>query len=137
MAEQTRDMQNAMTRKSEARSDIEQTRPGRVFTPRTDIYEREDAIVVVADMAGVDEQSVDINVEKNVLTITGRVARQEPEGYTLRYAEYDVGDYQRTFTLSNEIDVGRIEATIKNGVLRVTLPKSAETLPKKIAVKAG
>ncbi len=119
-----------------ATREVEPTRTGRIYSPRTDIYERKDAIVVVADMPGVANDGVDINVEKNVLTITGRVQDDAVKDHTLSYREYQVGDYQRTFTLSNEIDVGKIEASLKNGVLRITLPKSAEALPRKIAVKA-
>lgn len=129
----------AMTHKSEAEEgdSLERTRDNLLFVPRTDIYEQKDAIVVVADMAGVDESSVDINVEKNVLTITGRVTPPTFEGLQLTYSEYQVGDYHRTFTLSNEIDVEGIEASLKAGVLRITLPKAANALPRKISVKAG
>jgi HSP20 family protein len=132
-------MQKEMTPKKAAPTGdgLERTRDVTVFIPRTDIYERKDAIVVTADLPGVDEKAVDINVEKNVLTITGRVNRQGIEGHRLIYSEYQVGDYQRTFTLSNDIDVSKIEASMKDGVLRITLPKSEKVLPRKIAVTAG
>jgi len=117
-------------------SEAERTRDCPAFTPRADIYEANDRIVIVADMPGVDEMSVDITLEKNVLTINGYVEPVEPEGYALAYAEYRVGDYVRSFTLSNQIDQEKIEATLKDGVLHLTLPK-IEPTSKKIAVKAG
>lgn len=116
-------------------SGAERTRSRPAFVPRTDIYETNDKIVVVADMPGVDAEGVDITLEKNVLTINGYVEPTKPENYTLAYAEYRVGDYERSFSLSNEIDQGKIEATMKNGVLYLDLPKVAPTT-KKIAVKA-
>lgn len=117
-------------------SDAERTRARVAFVPRADIYETEGEIVVVADIPGVDENSVDITLEKNVLTIDGYVEPQAPEGYSLAYAEYRVGDYQRRFTISNEIDREGIEAAVKDGVLHLRLPKATPTT-QKIAVKAG
>lgn len=87
-------------------------------------------------MPGVDENSVDITLEQNVLTINGYAALVEPEGYRLADAEYRVGDYQRRFTLSDQIDRDKIEAMVKDGVLRLRLPKVKPTA-RKIAVKAG
>jgi HSP20 family protein len=87
-------------------------------------------------MPGVDENSVDITLEQNVLTINGYVAPVEPEGYRLAYAEYRVGDYQRRFTISDQTDRDKIEAMMKDGVLRLHLPKMEPTA-RKIAVKAG
>jgi len=133
-----KDMQTELAEKRPAETaDIERTREGRVFIPRTDIFERENDIVVTADMPGVDDRNVDIHVEKNVLTISGKATPSEHKGMTANYTEYETGDYQRTFTLSNEIDVNRITASIKDGVLHITLPKSAETLPRKIIVTGG
>jgi HSP20 family protein len=114
----------------------ENTRTRRVFMPRTDIYETKDAIVVLADMPGVDDKSIDVTLEKNVLTINGFVDSEIPSGYSLTYAEYAVGDYRRIFTLSNEVDRDGITATVKNGVLKLVLPKSVQTKARKIAVKS-
>jgi HSP20 family molecular chaperone IbpA len=72
-----------------------------------------------------------------VLTILGYVELEVPEGYNLAFAEYQVGDYQRAFTLSDEIDRDGIEATVKDGVLRLHLPKITEARKRKIAIKAG
>lgn len=136
MAETT-ELQVQETEKQEiVESGAERTRARAAFVPRVDIYETNDGIVLLADMPGVDETSVDITLEQNVLTINGYVEPVEPENYRLAYPEYRVGDYQRSFTLSDQIDQDKIEAAVKNGVLGLHLPK-AEPTTKKIVVKAG
>ena len=134
--EQSLEMQDTEKREIEP-SGTERTRDRLAFLPRADIYENGEAIAVVADMPGVDESSLDITLEDDVLTINGYVEATEPEGYRLAYAEYRVGDYQRAFKLSNQIDQDAIEATLKNGVLRLHLPKVTEARMRKIAVKTG
>jgi len=138
MAEETREsaLQEAEKRKV-VETDAERTRDRLAFVPRADIYETDDAVFVVADMPGVDESSLDITLENNVLTIDGYVEPLPPEGYSLIYAEYREGDYVRSFRLSDETDRASIEATLKDGVLRLTLPKGKEARRRKIAVKAG
>jgi len=117
---------------------VEHIRQRKVYMPRADIFETPDAIVVLADMPGVDDTCVDITLENGVLAIYGRVCDQQvPEGAKLAYSEYDIGDYERAFTLSNEIDQNRIEAYMKNGVLRLTLPKAGPAKAHKIPVKGA
>ena len=139
MANETKELQVQAAEKQEVTrlSDVERTRDRRAYAPRADIYETENEIVAVVDIPGVDENSVDISLEKNVLTINGYVEPANPENYCLTYAEYGVGDYQRSFTLSNQIDQDNIRATVKDGVLRLRLPKSEVAKTRKIAVKAG
>ncbi len=120
-----------------AETGAERTRDRLAFVPRADVYETDEGITVVADMPGVDENSVDITLEQNVLTINGYVESEQPEGLGLAYAEYQVGDYQRAFTLSDQIDREGIEAVVKDGVLRLYLPKVTEAQRRKIAIKAG
>ncbi len=115
----------------------ERTRPTACFIPRADIYEDEGQMVIVADIPGVDENSVDITLEKNILTINAYVESPVPEGYALAFSEYEVGDYQRSFKLSDEIDREKIKATVKDGQLRLFLPKAAELAARKISVSAG
>jgi HSP20 family protein len=110
--------------------------PRRVYSPRTDIYETRDAVVVVSDMPGVDEKSVDISVENDTLTISGKVESQAVPGHRLVWQEYGEGDYRRAFTLSNDVDRDNITAVVKNGVLRLTLPKGGPAKARKIEVKA-
>jgi HSP20 family protein len=125
--------------KREASSPVEteRTTARKVFIPRVDICETKDAIVLLADMPGVDEKSIDITLEKNVLTLLGRVESETYEGYRTAYVEYEGGDYERAFTLSDEIDRDRIEASVKNGVLRLTLPKAEPVKLRKINVKSA
>jgi len=104
---------------------------------RSDVYETEESIVVVADMPGVDDKSVSITLEKNVLTLAGKVEADAPEGYRLALSEYDTGNYERRFALSQSVDREGIEASVKEGILTLTLPKAKEAMPRKIEVKAG
>jgi HSP20 family protein len=107
----------------------------KVFTPRADIFETAESIVVVADMPGVDEGTVDITLEKNILTIDGRVEPVHPEGYRLSHREYEVGSYSRAFALSDEVAREGIQATVRSGVLRLTLPKAGPARARKIPVQ--
>lgn len=109
----------------------------KVFVPQVDIVESESQILLVADLPGVDQQGLDVSLEKNVLTIRGTVSSQAPEGYQLAYAEYDVGNFERAFTVSNDIDRQGIEAVLKDGVLKLTLPKAKHAVLQKIAVKTA
>ncbi len=116
---------------------VERTKPRRVFKPDVDIVERKDDTVLTADLPGVDEHSLDITLEKNVITIKGTVEQKPRDGYRLAYGEYEVGDYERVFTLSDEVDKDRIQASVKNGVLTLVLPKAAVAQARKIAVAAA
>jgi HSP20 family molecular chaperone IbpA len=115
----------------------ERTRERRVYVPLVDIIEGKDETTVIADIPGVDESSVDITVEKNILEIYGKVDPDIPQDMRLVISEYGIGDYHRRFTLSDEIDRDRIQATVKNGVLKLILPKSEKAKTRKIEVKAG
>jgi HSP20 family molecular chaperone IbpA len=115
----------------------ERTRERKVYVPHVDIFESEGGIVLLADMPGVDEKGIDITIEKNVLTLKGTASVEPPAGYTLAYAEYGIGDYERVFTISNEVDRDNVQASVKNGVLRLTLPKAKHALAKKVTVVAG
>lgn len=123
--------------KQEIVNDNEVQSSRRSYMPRVNIYETSEEIVLIADMPGVDERSVDITLEKNVLTIHGSVSTIDAEGYQLVYAEYGEGDYERSFTLSNQIDQDNIEAIVSNGVLNLHLPKAEVAKAKKIAVRAA
>ena len=115
--------------------EMERTRSRRSFVPRADIYETDKEIIVLADVPGANEKTVDVTLEKNVLSITAYVEPAIPSGFDVAYAEYEEGDYQRSFRLSDEIDRDKIEATVSNGVLRLRLPKLQEVATKKIVVK--
>ena len=138
MATESKELQTQEVEKQEISTNgAERTRARKAYVPRADIFETGNEIIVVADMPGVDENSVDITLEKNVLSLTGLVEPAQPENYGLAYAEYEIGDYFRRFTLSDEVDQENIQATVKNGVLRLHLPKAGPAQARKIAVKAA
>ena len=120
-----------------ALEDSERTRECQCFIPRADIYETIDDIYVVVDVPGADENSIDITLEKNVLTINAYVNPENIEGYTPSLVEYEVGDYERSFRLSNLVDLDKIQARVKDGVLRLQLAKAGEAKTRKITVNAG
>jgi len=113
---------------------VERTRSRKSFVPAVDIYETTDSIIMTADMPGVSKKSVDITLEKNILTIQGIVDDSSPKGYDLKYMEYEIGDFQRSFTISDEIDREKIRANVDNGVLTLTLPKSEKVKTKRIPI---
>ena len=109
---------------------------GPIFTPPADILEKGDTVVMLLDVPGADPASVDVTLEKRILTITAHVTSAAPEGYTPEHIEFGNGTYERRFVFSEQMDGERIEATVKDGVLRLTVPKAADTGAKKITVKA-
>ena len=115
--------------------EMERTRSRRSFVPRADIYDTDQEITVLADVPGANEKTVDITLEKDMLSITAFVEPSIPNGFEIAYAEYEEGDYQRSFRLSDEIDRDKIEAVVSDGVLRLRLPKIQEAQTKKIIVK--
>jgi len=120
-----------------AAEDTERTRDCNCFVPRSDIYEMDDQLVIMVDVPGVNEGSIDITLENSVLTINAYIEPVEMTGYSPTWVEYEVGDYQRSFRLSNEIDSENIQATVKDGVLRLFLPKSIAARSRKISVKTA
>jgi HSP20 family protein len=105
------------------------------IAPPVDIFESEDALIVVADLPGVDKDAVDIRVEDNILTMKGRANYSPRAGILVE--EFNLQGYYRQFQLSDEVDQGKISAESKNGVLTITLPKAEKTKPKQIKVKLG
>ncbi len=112
----------------------ERLRGGRTFMPPVDIAETDSELLVYADMPGVEADAIDIRFDNGELVIHGKVTAPEDRDYLLQ--EYGLGDYYRTFAVYESIDPDHIEATYKDGVLTVRLPKAPEARPKKIAVKA-
>jgi len=115
----------------------ERIRDKACYLPQSDIFETEENYYLVLDMPGVEENSIDITLEKNTLTINGYTDVKSPEGYSLARAEYNIGDYERSFRLTDQIDRDNIEASYENGVLRLSLPKAEEAKARKIEVKTG
>ena len=114
----------------------EDTRPGLLFKPDVDILEHPEAFVILADLPGASEESVDIHLEKGILTLDARVANPGGDSPP-RYAEYREGGYHREFRVSDEIDAASVSAKMRDGVLELRLPKSAESRPRRIEVAAA
>jgi HSP20 family molecular chaperone IbpA len=108
-----------------------------VFCPHVDLVDAPEAIVLWADLPGVDENSIDVTLEKNTLTLKGTVESPVFEGMKPLLREYAVGDFERTFMISDEISRDEIEATVTHGVLKLMLPKSKKAAMQKVTVKAG
>lgn len=123
--------------KQEVAVPAEQTRPGVVFTPDVDIFENQQQITLMADMPGVAADDISIDLNDNVLNISGEVKPFENENESDVLVEFEIGRYARQFTLSEVIDQGKIEAKHEDGVLRLILPKAEKAIPRQIAVTAG
>jgi len=112
----------------------EKTVPARYYVPATDIYETDQALMVVMELPGVDKKDLELAVENDALRVEGRIDLGKYEGLEPLYTEYNVGHFARRFTLSRKIDQGSINAELENGVLTLTLPKAKEAQPRKIAI---
>ena len=121
--------------KKELEEKGEKTEVGRYYIPPTDIHESSDALFVTMDMPGVRKDNVNINLENNVLTITGTIDFSNYEDLKPIYTEYNIGNYTRSFNLSSEIDKEGISAKMVDGVLALHLPKVKEAAAKQIEVK--
>lgn len=120
--------------KREVEKKTEGTTPGRAFVPVTDIFETPEALTVVLEMPGVDRNSIEANVEDDIVTIEGRIDFSKYEGMQPVYTEYNVGHYARSFQISNKIDQSKISAQMKDGVVTIVLPKAEQAKPRKIQV---
>lgn len=105
------------------------------YVPAVDICEDSERVRLLADMPGVDKESVDITVERNVLTIEGRAHAEGPQGYEHVGQEYGVGRYRRSFTLSDAVNAEGIKARVQRGVVDVTIPKREEVKTRKINIE--
>jgi HSP20 family molecular chaperone IbpA len=110
-------------------------RAGRTVVPRADIFETDTAFVILADVPGVGPDGVEVVADGRTLTVRGRVSRS-PATAELEHREFELADYYRAFTLTEDLDTDRIAGTLRDGVLRVEIPKSERVQPKKIPVRA-
>lgn len=112
----------------------ESTVPARTFVPTADIYEDRDSLKVILEMPGVDKGNVEVRVEEGVLHVQGKLDLTKYQGLQPLYTEYNIGNYSRSFRLSNAIDQEKIGAELKDGVLSLTLPKAEKAKPRTIQV---
>jgi HSP20 family protein len=124
----------AVREKKELVAKEEKTVPGRYYIPYSDIYETDEALTVVMEMPGVEKKDLDVNVEKDVLRVDGRIDFSKYQDMEPVYAEYNVGHYARSFALGSAIDQEKISANLEDGVLTLTLQKAKHAQPRKIAI---
>lgn len=105
------------------------------YRPQVDVFETEDRFYLIADVPGAAEEDIDLSIEKDVLTLYAKASEPQFEGFEPTWRGYGVGDWRRSFRLSEAVDREGIDAALKDGVLRVTLPKAKESLKKSIQVK--
>jgi HSP20 family protein len=136
MAKKLMNQEQQKTEQPAAAAGGELTRDVVTYVPRVDIMENDDEIVLFADMPGVDKDNLDIQFEDRQLTIHGKVEPRQPE-MNFVGGEYGIGDFYRTFSIGESINVEEITAEIKHGVLSLHLPKAESAKPRKIEVTAG
>ncbi|MCC9654374.1 Hsp20/alpha crystallin family protein [Rhodopirellula halodulae] len=108
----------------------------RTFMPRFDIWEDEQELTLFGDLPGVTPEDLDVEFENRMLTIRGKVASGDRPAKSLQ-SEYEVGDYQRSFTIGEKIDAANITAELKDGVLTLHLPKVEEAKPRRIEIRSN
>ncbi|TAK51176.1 MAG: Hsp20/alpha crystallin family protein [Gammaproteobacteria bacterium] len=110
---------------------------GYTLVPPVDIFEDADGVSLVLDMPGVTKDRLRIEAEREALVVEGEAAINVPDGIEPAYAEIRSTRYRRSFTLTSELDADRIEASLKDGVLSLRIPKRAELKPRRIEVQAA
>lgn len=116
-------------------SAVEPTRNLMQVTPLVDIYENEDEILLHAEMPGVNKEDISVNIDNGSLTLSG-VRKLTADG-AAEWREFGDVEYLRAFSVPQTIDVGKVSAELKNGVLALHLPKSEAAKPKQIKIKAA
>jgi HSP20 family protein len=115
----------------------EHTKSTPPLVPAADIFACDDNLVLILDMPGVASTAVEIKLDQHLLTVIGTIGDCVPPGHSLTHAEFADGAYERSFTLPEDIDDTRIEASMKNGQLRLLLPKAEPTPMRTIQVKTN
>jgi len=124
----------AVREKRELEAKSEKTVPGRFYVPCADIYETDEALIVALEMPGVNREAVDVAMENSTLRVEGKISFSNYEGLEPIYTEYNIGHYARSFVMSDTVDRERIAAKLEDGVLTLTLPKTASARARRIAV---
>jgi HSP20 family molecular chaperone IbpA len=127
---QTRDVETR-----EGKTLQERRAPDGAMLPPVDIFEDDSGITLQADMPGVARDKLDIRVDRDSLSITGELDIAVPEGMDALYADVRYTRYERSFALSRELDGDNVQASLKDGVLNLRIPKRAEHQPRKIEVR--
>lgn len=131
-------MTDTLVQKEEQPAEVataERTRSGVTYSPRFDIWETDEELVLYGDLPGVSPENLDIQFENRVLTINGKVEPRHQD-IDFLYGEYGIGDFYRTFTVGEAIDSEKISAELHDGVLTLHLPKTEAVKPRRIEVKS-
>ncbi|MCP5007470.1 MAG: Hsp20/alpha crystallin family protein [Planctomycetes bacterium] len=135
MRNETKEVKKTESKKSvKTAHSEERTVPGKYYIPKTDIVETGNSLIVTMDIPGVKKENVNIRLEKNTLEVNAKIDTSPYEKLTPVYAEYNVGHFTRTFTVSNIIDTAKINANLAEGTLTLTLPKAPESQPRRIEI---
>jgi HSP20 family protein len=110
--------------------------PARTYTPRVDVVGTDDALILYADLPGVKQEDVSLTCKGDELVLHATCAPRHA-GKKMVYSEFGVGDFYRAFKIAEQVETGGIEASLKDGVLTVRMPKTEAVRPKRIAVKGG
>ncbi len=129
----SQDVQTASSAAPATRSDAAQPH----VIPPVDVFEDEAAITLLADLPGVPREQLQVRVDGDSLVVEATAATAGPENMELVYGEARLPTYRRQFTLSRELDASRIDAQLRDGVLRLTIPKAEEAKPRRIQVQVG
>lgn len=105
--------------------------------PPVDVFENDASITLLADLPGVARDQLHVRVDGDTLLLEATATAASPAQMELVYGEAQVPSYRRQFTLSRELDAARIEAQLRDGVLRLTIPKAEEARPRRIQVQVG
>ena len=105
--------------------------------PHVDVIEDATGLTLLVDMPGVAKDAIELKLEGDALSITGELAGLNIDGLQPIYAEVTAGRYRRAFTLSRELDASRIEASGKDGVLQLRIPKTERAQPRRIEVRSA
>jgi HSP20 family molecular chaperone IbpA len=125
-----------VTRQADA-GRAEAARNQATMMPPVDVIEDATGITLLADLPGVPKDKLNLHVEGDTLTIEGDVNVEMPEGMEASYAEVNLARYRRVFTLSKELDPGKVSAELVNGVLKLRIPKAEHAQPRRIEIRAG
>ena len=132
MSETTAETKDVTSREPD---EARKNEPERSLLPPVDIFEDADGITLIADIPGVNKERLNLKVEKDSLTVEGEAKIDLPEGLEALHADVRATRYRRSFTLSSELESDAIEASLKDGLLRIRIPKRAEVKPRRIEVR--
>lgn len=105
------------------------------FTPRTNLYDRGENFLIVAEVPGMTKDDISIRIQGNYLELSGQRKDDAPEGYKSHRVERPAASFTRSFTIPSDVDADKVEASLKDGLLTLALPKAEAAKPKQISIK--